>query len=118
MTAIATKTACQACRWRALRDRPLVNARNNGTVPIGSMMTSSVTKTSVNSLVWNAKWCTPLNATDSELLGRCGQSRRERPKLKIEIGHPVAHVTERQVVIHQHAGRRRPHDGPQPQSHR
>ena len=54
MTAIATTTACHASRLRARDVRPLVKPRNNGIVPTGSMITSSVTKTSVNSLTWNA----------------------------------------------------------------
>src|SRR5437660_11573633 len=50
MTATATRTACQASRRRARALRPLVSARNSGMVPIGSMITTSVTNTDVNSL--------------------------------------------------------------------
>src|SRR4051794_8779219 len=50
MTATATRTACQASRRRARLLRPLVNARNSGMVPTGSMMTTSVTNTDVNNL--------------------------------------------------------------------
>ncbi len=38
--------ACQASWFRSRRDRPRVSPRKTGTVPAGSMITNSVTKTS------------------------------------------------------------------------
>src|SRR5690348_12709109 len=46
MTKNATMTAWPASRLRIAWLRPLVRLRNSGTVPGGSMMTNSVTKTS------------------------------------------------------------------------
>ncbi len=49
MTPNATATACRAARRRCLAVMFPVSARKIGTVPGGSMITNSVTKTSASS---------------------------------------------------------------------
>src|SRR5680860_1522547 len=49
ITAKDTATACHAARLTVFAERPLVSDKKIGMVPIGSMITNSVTKTSVRS---------------------------------------------------------------------
>ena len=50
MTPNDTVTACQAARRADAGERPRVSDRKIGMVPIGSMITNSVTNTSVSSV--------------------------------------------------------------------
>jgi hypothetical protein len=51
ITPKATMVACPASWFRSCRDRPRVSPRKTGTMPAGSMITNSVTKTSQKNLM-------------------------------------------------------------------
>src|SRR4051812_9636158 len=120
---MATTTACQARRRRARAERPLVSARNSGIVPTGSMMTTRVTKTSVNSFVENAPCETAAAARTStaprlvvRLRSASGEARRHRAEGELGLDVPVPQVVQRQRVVEQDTRARRPDQRPQPQA--
>src|SRR4051795_4195562 len=104
MTATATRTACQASRRRARALRPLVSARNSGIVPTGSMITTSVTNTDVNSLrskascmAWRGYPGTPAasgTAPSSGDAGRSAEAGRHRAEGQLGLDVAVTEIAE------------------------
>src|SRR3954467_8400477 len=124
MTATATRTACQASRRRARALRPLVSARNSGMVPTGSMITTSVTNTDVNSLRSKAScmaWRGYPGGPAASGMAPSGDARRSaeagRHRAEGQLGLDVAvtQVAELERVVEQHTRRGRPDQRPEPQ---
>src|SRR5436305_5790155 len=126
MTPAATTTACQASRRRARTVRPLVSARNSGIVPIGSMITTRVTNTSVNSFTSNGEWCMArrgyrrahsarLSPFESGRLGQRSQPGRQRAERELGLDVAVTQIAEADGVVEQQPGGRGPDQRPQPQ---
>src|SRR4051812_8257232 len=124
MTATATRTACQASRRRARALRPLVSARNSGIVPTGSMITTSVTNTDVNSLrskascmAWRGYPGRPAASgkAPSGDARRSAEAGRHRAEGQLGLDVAVTEIAELQRVIQQHTCRRGPDQRPEPQ---